>query len=98
MLAPCNDERRKTKDERYLASRTNFGQPLTWSECSETAPQFGLAQFYPYALLYRLRRRIPVLGGSAAQRVDAFMLSILPPLRGLAGILVIGIEKPRLGT
>jgi 2-polyprenyl-3-methyl-5-hydroxy-6-metoxy-1,4-benzoquinol methylase len=72
---------------------TDHEHNLTWAEIDGATRRFGRALTYPYHLLYRLKRLIPVGLHDLARRVDHGALTLLPSLRRYCGAVVIQVVK-----
>ena len=68
---------------------TDYEKPLTWKACKSAVAKYEEAQLYCYSLLYRLRRLAPAFGKRSIRVLDHAILSVLPPLRHYAGLVVI---------
>jgi 2-polyprenyl-3-methyl-5-hydroxy-6-metoxy-1,4-benzoquinol methylase len=66
---------------------------LRWDEVSYALAQFSQSTVYPYHLLYRLKRFVPNALLGAVRRIDAGLLTLIPPLRHFAGGVVIRVRK-----
>lgn len=72
---------------------TEHERNLTWREIETASQQFSATQVYPYHLLYRLKRFLPIAWLPIVRRIDHAALTLAPPLRHYAGGVAIRVVK-----
>lgn len=72
---------------------TDHEHNLTWHEIEHATQRFSRTALYPYHLLYRLKRFIPLSLYDAVRRFDHGLLTMAPGLRRYAGAVVIQVVK-----
>jgi SAM-dependent methyltransferase len=72
---------------------TEHEKPLRWSDCEAYSKLFKKMELYPFYLLGRMRRRVPMFYREPTQKLDHFCLHACPPLRHFAGSVLIYVEK-----
>jgi SAM-dependent methyltransferase len=72
---------------------TEFEQPLRWKDCEQYKKQFSQYKLTPYYLMGRLRRHVSMFNNDFTRKADYAIMSVLPPLKYLAGAVVIRVQK-----
>lgn len=72
---------------------TEHEHNLTWDEVNAATRPFASASVFPYHLFYRLKRFLPKAAFDTVRRIDAGLLSMIPPLSAFAGGAVIRVKK-----
>jgi 2-polyprenyl-3-methyl-5-hydroxy-6-metoxy-1,4-benzoquinol methylase len=72
---------------------TDHEHNLTWREIEAETRRFTQTSTYPYHLLYRLKRFLPVSATRLVLRLDHALLTLVPSLRHYAGGVAIRVSK-----
>jgi SAM-dependent methyltransferase len=72
---------------------TDYEQPLRWNDCERYRNQFSEYHLTPYYLMGRLRRHMSMFDNDSTRKADYAIMRALPPLKYLAGAVVIRVQK-----
>jgi SAM-dependent methyltransferase len=79
---------------RHLVKVNDSEENLRLPDILACADQFSSLRTYPYRLLYRIRKLLfPKVLHPLIERWDYFLLKLAPPLKRLAGAVVIQVRK-----